>query len=129
MLIKKGGDLRYSDITPKSVYFNRRQFLLAAPAAFLATRTGRAAKLENVVKSPFSTTEPVTDEKYVKTYNNYYEFGTSKGQPSQTSQQFRTTPWTVSVEGDCANPRKFSLDEIMKVAPLEERIYRHRCVE
>jgi sulfoxide reductase catalytic subunit YedY len=129
MLIKKGGDLRYSDVTPKSVYLNRRQLLMAAPAAFLAARTVNAAKLDNLTKSPFSTTEPVTPAKYVTTYNNFYEFGTSKSQPSQTSQNFKTSPWTVSVEGDCAKPRKFSLDEIMKLAPLEERIYRHRCVE
>ncbi len=129
MLIKKGGELRYSDITPKSVYVNRRQFLMAAPAAFLAARAARAAALPSLAKSPFSTTEPVTAEKYVKSYNNFYEFGTSKSQPAQTSQQFKTTPWTVSVEGDCAKPRKFSLDEILKLAPLEERIYRHRCVE
>jgi sulfoxide reductase catalytic subunit YedY len=129
MLIKKGGELRYSDITPKSVYFNRRQFLMAAPAAFLAARTASAASLPNVGKSPFSTTEPVTPAKYVTTYNNFYEFGTAKSQPAQTSQGFKTTPWTISVEGDCAKPRKFSLDEILKLAPLEERIYRHRCVE
>jgi sulfoxide reductase catalytic subunit YedY len=129
MLIKKGGELRHSDITPKSVYFNRRQFLMAAPAAFLAARTAGAAKLANLAKSPFSTTEPVTADKYVTTYNNFYEFGTSKNQPAKNAQEFRTNPWTVSVEGDCAKPRKFSLDEIMKLAPLEERIYRHRCVE
>src|ERR1051326_7506974 len=112
MLIKKGGDLRYSDITPKSVYFNRRQFLMAAPAAFVAGRTAQAAKLENLGKSPLSTTEPVTDPKYVTTYNNFYEFGTSKNQPAQNAKNFKTSPWTVSVEGDCAKPRKFSIDEI-----------------
>ena len=129
MLIKKRGELRYSDITPKSVYFNRRQFLMAAPAAFLAARAAGAAALPNLAKSPFSTTETVTPAKYVTTYNNFYEFGTSKDQPSQTSKNFKTNPWTVSVEGACAKPRKFSLDEILKLAPLEERIYRHRCVE
>jgi sulfoxide reductase catalytic subunit YedY len=129
MLIKKGGDLRYSDITPKSVYFNRRQFLAAAPAAFLAARTASAAKIANVGKSKFSTTEPATDARHVLSYNNFYEFGTSKNQPARNSQEFRTSPWTVSVEGDCAKPRKFSIDEIMRLAPLEERIYRLRCVE
>jgi sulfoxide reductase catalytic subunit YedY len=129
MLIKKGGELRYSDITPKSVYFNRRQFLAAASGALLATGAAHAAKLPNVGKSPLSTTEPPTDPKYTTTYNNFYEFGTSKNQPSRNAQNFRTNPWTVSVEGDCAKPRKFSLDEILKVAPLEERIYRLRCVE
>src|SRR5512143_1369680 len=129
MLIKKGGEPRHSDITPKSVYFNRRQFLAAAPAAFLAVRTASAAKLANVAKSKFSTTEPATDPKYVTAYNNFYEFGTSKNQPARNAQNFQTSPWTVSVEGDCAKPRKFSMDEILKLAPLEERIYRLRCVE
>jgi sulfoxide reductase catalytic subunit YedY len=129
MLIQKGGELRYSDITPKPVYFNRRQFLAAVPAAILAARTARAAAIPNVTKSPFSTTEPVTAEKYVTTYNNFYEFGTDKSHPAKFAQNFKTSPWTVSVEGDCAKPRKFSLDEILKLAPLEERIYRHRCVE
>ena len=129
MLIKKGGDLRYSDITPKRLYMSRRQLLTAVPAAFLATRVARAAKLPDVGKSQLSTTEPPTDPKYTTTYNNFYEFGTSKNQPSRNAQGFRTSPWTVSVEGDCAKPRKFSLDDIMKLAPLEERIYRLRCVE
>jgi sulfoxide reductase catalytic subunit YedY len=129
MLIKKGGDLRYSDITPKRLYLSRRQLLTAVPAAFLATRAARAAKLSDLAKSQLSTTEPPTDPKYTTTYNNFYEFGTSKNQPSRNAQGFRTSPWTVSVEGDCAKPRKFSLDDIMKLAPLEERIYRLRCVE
>jgi sulfoxide reductase catalytic subunit YedY len=129
MLIKKGGDFRYSDITPKSVYLNRRQLLAAIPAALLAARTARAAKFPNVGKSPLSVNEPPTDAKYTTTYNNFYEFGTSKNQPSKNAQGFRTTPWTVSVEGECAKPRKFSLDEILKLAPLEERVSRFRCVE
>jgi sulfoxide reductase catalytic subunit YedY len=86
-------------------------------------------KLQGMSGSPFSTTEKVTPEKVVTTYNNYYEFGTEKDQPAKNSQKFVTTPWTVSVEGECAKPRKFTLDEILKLAPLEERIYRHRCVE
>ena len=62
-------------------------------------------------------------------YNNFYEFGTGKNEPARNAQNFKTSPWTVSVEGDVAKPRKFALDEILKLAPLEERIYRHRCVE
>jgi sulfoxide reductase catalytic subunit YedY len=65
----------------------------------------------------------------VTTYNNYYEFGTDKNQPAKNAQKFITSPWTISVEGECAKPRKFTMDEIVKLAPLEERIYRHRCVE
>ncbi len=136
MLIKKPADFRYSQITPKSAYLNRRRFLAAAPAAFLAgrellspSRQALAAKLENVAKSPLSTTEKQNTLKEVTSYNNFYEFGTGKNQPARNAQNFKTDPWTVSVEGDVAKSRKFSLDEIMKLAPLEERVYRHRCVE
>ena len=73
--------------------------------------------------------EALTPIEKTTTYNNFYEFGTDKGDPSQNAKNFRTSPWTVSVEGEVNKPRKFSMDEIMKLAPLEERIYRHRCVE
>jgi sulfoxide reductase catalytic subunit YedY len=131
MLIKKADDYRYSEITPKSVYLNRRGFLAAAPAAFLATRAlaAPAPALGNLAKSPFSTTEAVTSKQIVTNYNNFYEFGTSKTDPSKYAVNFKTSPWTVSVEGFVEKPRKFSMDEILKLAPLEERIYRHRCVE
>ena len=63
------------------------------------------------------------------TYNNFYEFGTEKDQPAKNAGKFQTSPWSVSVEGEVAKPRTFTMDEILKLAPLEERIYRHRCVE
>src|SRR5579884_33321 len=131
MLILKPGDLRYSEITPKPVYLNRRRFLAAVPAALVAARAARgaAARLPNVGKSQFSTSEPVTAENVVTRYNNFYEFGTGKSDPAHNAQNFKTENWTVSVEGECARPRMFSMDEILKLAPLEERIYRHRCVE
>jgi sulfoxide reductase catalytic subunit YedY len=137
MLIKKPADIRYSEVTPKHVYLNRRNFLAGIPAAFLGARellspSARAlagAKLANVGKSKLSTDEKANTYKDVSTYNNYYEFGTDKEGPSRNSQKFKTDPWTVSVEGYVAKPHKFSLEEIMAVAPLEERIYRHRCVE
>jgi sulfoxide reductase catalytic subunit YedY len=134
MLIKKPDDLRYSDITPKDVYLNRRKFLAAVPAAFLTANaflspSARAAKLGNVIKSPFSTTEKQNTWDEVTHYNNYYEFGTNKNQPATLAQKLKTYPWTVSVEGECEKPRKFGIDELIKLAPLEERIYRHRCVE
>src|SRR5438552_3130411 len=130
MLIKKPADIRYSEVTPKHVYLNRRNFLAGIPAAFLGARELLAgAKLPNVGKSNLSAGEKPNSYKDVATYNNYYEFGTAKEQPAQNAQKFKTNPWTVSVEGHVAKPRKFSLEEIMAVAPLEERIYRHRCVE
>jgi sulfoxide reductase catalytic subunit YedY len=143
MLVKRSPDLKYSDITPRDIYVNRRKFLygmglaggLALAGESLASlvspsvRAYASTKLSGLASSPFSTTEKVTPEQVVTTYNNYYEFGTDKGDPAKNAQKFVTSPWTVSVEGECAKPRKFSMDEIMKLAPLEERIYRHRCVE
>ena len=139
MLIKKSPDLRYSDVTPKSLYLNRRRFLAGVPAAFLAgnellspSRRALAAttKLQTVKSSLTTTGEKINDKQDVTTYNNYYEFGTGKDEPSQLAPpRLKTSPWTVSIEGDCAKPRKISIEEIMKLAPLEERVYRHRCVE
>ena len=137
MLIRKPADIRYSEVTPKGLYLNRRKFLAAIPAAFLGARelfspSARAiagTKLPDLAKSPFSTTEKENTYNDVTHYNNFYEFGTGKDQPAKYAQNFKTSPWTVSVEGDVAKPRKFTIEELMHIAPLEERIYRHRCVE
>jgi sulfoxide reductase catalytic subunit YedY len=130
MLIRKPEDIRYSEITPKSVYLNRRAFLTGLPVALLGARQLLAGNKLEAVKSPLSTTgEKLNTFQQVATYNNYYEFGVDKEAPSQNARNFKTSPWTLSVEGDCAKPHKFSLEEIMAVAPLEERVYRHRCVE
>src|SRR5713101_9238095 len=143
MLIRKFPELTYADITPKSVYLDRRKFLRAMGIVGATAATGKglfelalpsqsafaATKLTGLVKSPFSTTEKQNTYDDVTHYNNFYEFGTDKGDPAKNSQNFKTSPWTVSVEGEVGKPRKFSMDEILKLAPLEERIYRHRCVE
>jgi sulfoxide reductase catalytic subunit YedY len=136
MLIRKFTQIPYSAITPKSVYLNRRSFLAGAPMAFAAAREllspekARAAmKLAPLVKSSLSTSEQPTSPDIVTHYNNYYEFGTQKDQPAKNATRFKTDGWTVSVEGEVGKPRKFSMDDILKLAPLEERIYRHRCVE
>jgi sulfoxide reductase catalytic subunit YedY len=139
MLIRKGPDLRYSDITPKSLYFNRRGFLAGLPAAFVAGRellspSARAlaatTPIPNLTKGTLTTTgETVTSKQDVTHYNNFYEFGTEKEQPATLAQKFKTSPWTLSIEGEVEKSVKLSLDDIMKVAPIEERIYRHRCVE
>ena len=143
MLIKKAPELTYADVTPKHIYMGRRNLLLGLlatsgavlaykrlPEVFAGPATGSVpVKLDGVVKWPGSTTEKVTAYGDVTTYNNYYEFGTDKGDPSKNSKNFQTSPWTVSVGGEVAKPRKFTMDEILKLAPLEERIYRHRCVE
>jgi sulfoxide reductase catalytic subunit YedY len=137
MLIKKPADLLYSEVTPKSLYFNRRQFLAGVPAAFLAghellspSRRALAATKLNAAKSPLSTSEKVTPYDDVTHYNNYYEFGTGKEEPAELTKRYKfPAEWVVSVEGDVAKPRKFNVEELQKLAPLEERIYRHLCVE
>src|ERR1700674_871369 len=143
MLIRKSPDLTYADVTPKSVYLERRNFLRAMGIVGAAAMAGKglfelalpshtalaATKLTGLVKSPFSTTEKQNTFEDVTHYNNFYEFGTDKSDPAKNSKNFNTSPWTVSVEGEVKKPRKFSMDEILKIAPLEERIYRHRCVE
>src|SRR2546422_5891613 len=132
MLIKAPSDIRSSAITPKHVYLNRRTFLTGLPAAgavLWASRALAGAKLNGTAKSPFSTTEKLTPYNDIAHYNNYYEFGTSKEQPAELAKTLQTSPWTVSVEGAVNKPRVFDIDAIIKMAPLEERIYRHRCVE
>jgi sulfoxide reductase catalytic subunit YedY len=123
----------YSDVTPKQLYMNRRRFLAAGAAAIgagsLPLSLVADTKLTNLVKSPFSTTEPLTPIQYVTAFNNYYEFGTAKDQPARNAGKFVTRPWTVSFEGEVVAPKILDIDAIMKLAPLEERIYRHRCVE
>src|SRR2546425_4599804 len=143
MLIRKPPNLTYADITPKSVYLDRRKFLRAMGIVGATAATGAglfdlawpsqtalaATKLTGLAKSPFSTTEKQNTFEDVTHYNNFYEFGTDKGDPAKNSKNFNTSSWSVSVEGEVKKPRKFTMDEILKIAPLEERIYRHRCVE
>jgi sulfoxide reductase catalytic subunit YedY len=118
-----------SEITPKSLYLSRRQLLAGIPLAFAGSKALATTKLEGLKKSPLSIDEKPTPASITTTYNNYYEFGTQKDQPAKLAQKFRTSPWTVSVEGEVGKKAKYSMDDIMKLAPLEERVYRHRCVE
>jgi len=142
MLIKKPSDIPYSEVTPKSLYMNRRKFLAAAAAAGAglagaalwemsqpATPVLAATKYDNLVKSAFDTTEKITPMNDVTHYNNFYEFGTDKSDPAKNAQNFKTSPWKVAVEGEVKKKRVFQVEEIIKLAPPEERIYRHRCVE
>src|SRR5271156_2816738 len=143
MLIKKKPELSYSDVTPKGLYVGRRNFLFGAAAvygAFVAYKkiprllagpgTGSTpVKIPGLTKWPYSTTEKENPLEDATHYNNFYEFGTGKTDPAENAKNFVTRPWTLSVEGEVKKPRKFSMDEIMKLAPLEQRIYRHRCVE
>ena len=143
MLIKKPSDIKSSEITSRELYMNRRQFILAASATaftagamvsgaeslFSANQAFAAEKLTNVRKSPLSTSEKVNSLKDITSYNNFYELGTEKTDPAQNAKYLVTKPWTVTVEGEVKKPKTYDIDQIMKLSPLEERIYRLRCVE
>ena len=147
MLIKRASDIRSSEITDKKLYVNRREFLqtataAAAGAAVLAgagvalEAAGQPAphgrKLDNVRKSPLSVSasdDKVNTWDQITTYNNYYEFGTDKDSPSEYAKSLKTEPWKVVVDGECSKPAAYNLEDILKGQTLEERIYRHRCVE
>ncbi|HYU78897.1 MAG TPA: protein-methionine-sulfoxide reductase catalytic subunit MsrP [Vicinamibacterales bacterium] len=147
MLIKKSPDIRESEVTPRDVYVRRREFLKVAGSTALAVTaagaiggvlTGstdadaqnpNAQKLTNLKKSPFSTNEKLNSYKDATTYNNFYEFGLDKGDPARYAGSLRPRPWSVVVEGQCAKPGTYNVEDIMKWFPLEERIYRLRCVE
>ena len=147
MLIKKAADIRESEVTPKELYLRRREFIAAAGVTAAAVATGGlgpvfgdgrrgcrppepdAQKLTNLKKSPFSTDEKLNSYKDITTYNNFYEFGLDKGDPAKYASTLKPRPWSVVVEGQCGKPGTYNIEDIMKWAPLEERIYRLRCVE
>jgi len=121
--------LRWSHVTPKRDYLNRRRFLAAAAAVLAGSRRAAAAKLNAAKTSYRLANEKLTPYSIVTGYNNFYEFGTDKEQPVRLARDFRTSSWTIRLEGDVAKPKTLDLDTVLKLAPLEERIYRHRCVE
>src|SRR5215831_5355751 len=143
MLIKKSTDIRSSEITPKSLYLNRRRFLagtaIAGVAAIGTPAISRLyspsmiaqanAKIDGIQKSTFSTTEKITPYKDVTNYNNYYEFSTDKYEPAGLAKDLKTRPWTVTIDGLVKKKQVLDVDTIIKWAAPEERIYRHRCVE
>ncbi|MCC6292586.1 MAG: protein-methionine-sulfoxide reductase catalytic subunit MsrP [Bryobacterales bacterium] len=130
MLIRQAPEYRWSQITPRAVYGNRRRFLTAAAGGWIAgAKDAHAQKLDGVRKGFVTEGEKINPKEDVTTYNNYYEYGTGKADPARNAGSLKTRPWVVSVEGHCAKPRKFDIDSLMKLAPLEERIYRMRCVE
>jgi sulfoxide reductase catalytic subunit YedY len=118
-----------SEITPEALFFNRRTFLGAAAGGMLlaGSGTGLAAAL-GAPKSKYTVDEDLTPEADVTSYNNFYEFGTGKGDPAANSNGFKPTPWTVKVDGLVGKPKEFGLEELLAL-PIEERVYRMRCVE
>ena len=151
MLIKKPDDIKSSEITDKKLYLARRTFMRGAVLAATTAATGylyrylnpptlprvEGEKIKDVVKpapdnaasSGFTVNEKLTSFDDITNYNNFYEFTTDKRDVARVSRGFRSRPWTVSVEGLVNKPKTFDIDDLLKLAPQEERIYRHRCVE
>jgi len=146
MLIKKKTLIRESEVTPKELYLRRREFIktagslaaVAATAAVVSPLTARvvaaqnpsAYKFPNLKKgSPYDTTEKLNSYEEVTTYNNFYEFGLDKADPAKNAHSLKTRPWSIAVEGLCNKPGSYNIEDIGKWFPLEERIYRMRCVE
>ncbi len=139
MLIRKPADIRPSEITSKDNYLNRRKFiqsgaiaggsLLTGQALAALVPTDRGAKLADVQKSDFSTSEDANSFEDITTYNNYWEFGSRKDDPYRNAQDFEPHPWTIEVTGHAEKTGTFHLEDFVKPYALEERIYRMRCVE
>ena len=147
MLIKKPADIRSSEITDQKLYLNRRDFLRTAAGVAAAGAgvtsvsetlfaAGQPAphgrKLDGVAKSPLSLApeqEKINSWEQITSYNNFYELGTDKDSPSLTASKFRVEPWSIIVEGECEKKGNYNLADILKGVALEERVYRHRCVE
>ena len=121
-----------SDITPRDVYLDRRRLLAALGAGMLGLASGPAragTPLKYARSERYGSSEPRNSFEDITTYNNYYEFGTGKEDPSERSGAFRAKPWSVTVAGEAEVTGTFTLEDILKPHPLEERIYRLRCVE
>ena len=132
MLIRKPPDVRPSEITPQSLYLRRRELMAGglAAAALAALPAGSAwAAALSATKSAFSTDEPQTRQADATSYNNFYEFGSGKGDPVAKAGSLTTKPWSVEIDGLVTRPATYALEDIVGPATLEERIYRLRCVE
>ena len=131
--------MRPSDVTPKSLYLRRREFLALGAGSALAlswpalgrAKVSHGPKLPEVKPNPAYALGEEKKNSFddITTYNNFYELGTDKSDPSENAATLQTRPWTVSVEGEVHKPRKWDIEEILKSFPIEERVYRLRCVE
>lgn len=125
-----------SEITAESVYLNRRKLLQAALAAGVAGigagwvgEAGAVSDLKVQRNARYSLSEAPNSYEDITTYNNFYEFGLDKSDPAENSSRFKPTPWTVAVTGEAEKTGTFALEDILKGHPIEERVYRLRCVE
>jgi len=140
MIIRRPPDIPSSEITPESVYINRRKFIAAAAVgavgAGLAPRGLRAFQSDDDQEVPArfrnmrsELDEPLNSYRDVTTYNNFYEFGTDKSDPSRNSGAFQPRPWTVAIGGHVNKPGDYALDDLLAPHTMEDRVYRLRCVE
>ena len=140
MLIRHAPKIPNSEITDPLIYAGRRHFVrtlaIGLGAARLGLvygadgREGRGSPFENLLSSPLSTRDDkLTSYQSMTTYGNFYEFGPDKDSPAKNAHRLRTRPWTVTIDGEVKTPKTFAIEDILKWAPLEERIYRMRCVE
>lgn len=136
-----------SELTPEAVFMERRRLLGAVGVSALAlpfgglgsaqaavkvtgsTRLDELADLKAKTSTVWTTVEKPTEATIATSYNNFYEFGTDKSDPSRLGGSLKTRPWAVVVEGECNKPRTFAIEDLLKLAPMEERVYRFRCVE
>jgi len=126
VLIRRAPDIRSSEITPESLYFGRREFIAAASAAALDLAAPAAAR---ATPRPRADDDKPNSYEDITHYNNYYEFGTDKEDPAKYAGTLRTSPWKVEIGGLCEKPGKYDLDDLLRGQTIEERVYRHRCVE
>ena len=134
MLIRQAPRFRSSEITPEHVYLDRRSFMIGAAAlalmpAVAGANTPQGTPLKAPRNEAYKLDDAITKFESATTYNNFYEFGVNKEDPSRLAHTLKPRPWSVQVEGHVARPKTFDVDELMKVAPLEERVYSLRCVE
>lgn len=137
MSIRKPLDVRPSEITAREIYLNRRQLLRLATAAAVGGVASvpwvdaayAGTTLSGVRPGPFSLKEKPTPRTDATHYNNYYEFGTGKSDPARYAEMLQTRPWTVEIAGECRHPAVYALEDFVKPHALQERLYRHRCVE
>lgn len=142
MIIKKPVDIKPSEITNPAIYYNRRHFIKQIGRSALTAAAGltlgpllwsepvhAALSLKDIEKRKFVTNEPLTPLKDITSYNNFYEFSTDKQEPALLAGHLKTSPWTVKIEGEVNKPGDYHLEDLIKPYRLEERIYRHRCVE
>ena len=134
MLIRRPPRFTASQITDPKLYLSRRELMVGAAALALAPAPGDASTpkgqtLAATRNASFSLTEPFTKSEHATTYNNFYEFGVNKDDPARLAHTLRPRPWTVQVDGLVHKPKTFDIDELIKLFPLEERVYSLRCVE